>query len=283
MLSSLAHLPEFKQHELDTLKSLIIGHASIEMAILFGSYARGDWVSDKYVEDHVTYEYQSDYDILIIVKSEKLRDNFGIWSDLNLKIANDKSISTPVSVIVDTIDFVNQQLNEHNYFYVDIVKEGFALYDSKNYKLNEPGVLNEEQRKEIARKDYEFWMGRAESFLKDYNHNIDDSEFNNAAFHLHQTAEALYVSALLVLTGYKPKTHDLEKMEKLLIEYDEEFLSSFDRSTPQNNDRFKLLQKAYVDARYRKDYKVTINDLKFIHEQVLKIRDLVTRVCTSLI
>ena len=36
------------------------------MVILFGSFARGDWVHDIYKEDHITYEYASDYDLLII-------------------------------------------------------------------------------------------------------------------------------------------------------------------------------------------------------------------------
>lgn len=260
------------------LKDTILAHVKPEFVILFGSYARGDWVADKYVEDHKTYEYKSDYDILIIVKSEKIRDNFGIWNELNNKISQ-TVIKTPVSVIVDTIDFVNQQLNEHNYFYADIKKEGYVLFNSGNYKLNDPGELDENQRKEIAKKDYDFWIARANAFLKDFDHNLDDKEFNNAAFHLHQATEALYVAALLVITGYRPKTHDLEKMEKMLIEYDERFINSFDRTTPESNDRFKLLQRAYVDARYKMDYKISLEDLKMLHKSTIELKDLVSAVC----
>jgi uncharacterized protein len=31
--------------------------------ILFGSFARGDWVNDRYVEDDVVYSYQSEFDL----------------------------------------------------------------------------------------------------------------------------------------------------------------------------------------------------------------------------
>jgi predicted nucleotidyltransferase len=39
------------------------------MVILFGSHARGDWVEDF----QETYEYVSDFDILIVTKDRRLR------------------------------------------------------------------------------------------------------------------------------------------------------------------------------------------------------------------
>ena len=38
------------------------------MIILFGSYARNEWVEEKYDEEH--YKYQSDFDILVIVETK---------------------------------------------------------------------------------------------------------------------------------------------------------------------------------------------------------------------
>ncbi|MCX4080016.1 nucleotidyltransferase domain-containing protein [Rickettsia rhipicephali] len=37
----------------------------IALIILYGSYARGDWVKDMYTEDHITYSYTSDFDFLV--------------------------------------------------------------------------------------------------------------------------------------------------------------------------------------------------------------------------
>ena len=36
---------------------LAAGKDKIAMIILFGSYARGDWVKDIYTEGHITYSY----------------------------------------------------------------------------------------------------------------------------------------------------------------------------------------------------------------------------------
>ena len=68
MKKSLAHLPPHKRQELRRLKEAILFYGpQTEMIVLFGSYARGDWVDDVYTEGHITYEYRSDYDILVIV------------------------------------------------------------------------------------------------------------------------------------------------------------------------------------------------------------------------
>ena len=46
MKTSLDHLPEKKQHQVRALGELIRKEAEVEMVILFGSFARGDWVED---------------------------------------------------------------------------------------------------------------------------------------------------------------------------------------------------------------------------------------------
>lgn len=73
MKKSLAHLPLNKKQELKRLRSIIlekVPHA--QFIILFGSHARGDWVDDEYTEDHITYSYKSDFDILVITDDKKL-------------------------------------------------------------------------------------------------------------------------------------------------------------------------------------------------------------------
>ena len=58
---------------LDRIVETILAGSKNELAmiILFGSYARGNWVVDSYVEGHTTYSYQSDLDIMLVTKSPK--------------------------------------------------------------------------------------------------------------------------------------------------------------------------------------------------------------------
>ena len=64
-------LPQRSEHVAERLAAIanvireLVGD-DLAMLILFGSYARGDWVNDRYVEGDITYTYQSDFDLLLV-------------------------------------------------------------------------------------------------------------------------------------------------------------------------------------------------------------------------
>ncbi len=69
---ALPHLPKLKQDELELIKNIILDKMQdVRMIVLFGSYARGNWVEDIHTEGHVTHVYESDFDILVTTKSKK--------------------------------------------------------------------------------------------------------------------------------------------------------------------------------------------------------------------
>lgn len=113
-----------------TSEILIAGKNTIAMIILFGSYARGDWVSDEYTEGHITYSYQSDLDIMVVLKKGK---HIGyaeprIEKRLERELVHDLLSKKPwITLIFESIDYVNRQLEKGRYFYSDIKKEGVLL------------------------------------------------------------------------------------------------------------------------------------------------------------
>lgn len=96
MNTSLGYLPINKQTELMQIVSMVHQVVSADLIILFGSYARNQWVEDKYDEYH--YRYQSDFDILVIVetKSESIQGRFE--REIEDIIEKSEDIKTPVSV-----------------------------------------------------------------------------------------------------------------------------------------------------------------------------------------
>lgn len=73
--------------------------------ILFGSYARGDWVD----EPLTTKGYRSDFDLLVVVNNNKLAD-FAYWYKAKDRLDRDRAIKTPTSFIVHSRRFVNTAL-----------------------------------------------------------------------------------------------------------------------------------------------------------------------------
>jgi len=65
-----------EEHEeiIREMARIIEKHFSQKIAfiILFGSFARGDWVYDYSMEEGTAREYASDYDLLILTKTGKL-------------------------------------------------------------------------------------------------------------------------------------------------------------------------------------------------------------------
>ncbi len=273
MKESISKLSQRKRGELARIVSVIREMApKTEMIILFGSYARGDAVQDVTVEGHTTYEYSSDFDILVIVKSQSLADQIDLWYDIEDK-AGKLPVETPVTLIAHNIGFINRQLKKGQYFFSDIKKEGILLYDSKNCKLAEPKELTPQERLGQAKEDFDFWFDSANNLCSLFETALKKEMYKEAAFLLHQATERFYATILLVYTNYKPKTHKLDKLRKMVGQHDPVFFKTFPMGTDEEKRRFNLLKQAYVRARYDKSYNITAEELKYLGRCVELLRE----------
>jgi predicted nucleotidyltransferase/HEPN domain-containing protein len=281
MKDSLAHLPQRKRGELARIVSIIRQTVpQAEMIILFGSYARGDAVEDVTVEGHTTYEYSSDFDILVIVKSKALADNLDLWYALEDE-AGKLPVQTPVKIIAHEINFVNSKLKKGQYFFSDIKAEGIILYDSKNCKLAEAKQLTPKERLGQAKADFKQWFERANNFYVLFETAFKKEMYKEAAFLLHQATECCYGTVLLVYTNYKPKPHDLDTLRRLAANHDPAFFTAFPLRTEQERDCFDKLRQAYVGARYHEDYKITPQELKYLARCVELLREQTQTSCDA--
>jgi uncharacterized protein len=273
------HLPPHKLKELKTVVDTIREHHDVEMIILFGSYARGDWVEDSYEEDGITYEYRSDYDILIVTADKDSERNVEHDNALRAALEPEQG-GTKVSYIVHTIQHVNQMLAERRFFFMDILKEGYMLHDSKQFMLaRPPKELEPELLLRISEEYFKEWMESADGFMAGSQFQQSEGRPKIAAFDLHQSAERYITCLLLVETGYRPKEHDMERLLKQAIGFDKEFNTVFPRHNKAERHLFDLLRRAYVDARYNKSYKITDHELNTLSKRVQELKAISDRVC----
>ncbi len=102
-----------------------------------------------------------------------------------------------------------------------------------------------------------------------------------AAFNLHQAVECFYGTILLVYTNYKPKTHKIEKLRKMVGQHDPIFFKTFPMGTDEEKRRFDLLRQAYVRARYDKNYNITAEELKYLGRCVEILREQTETSCET--
>lgn len=277
MKTALDYLPKQKQQELQRVIEIVQEEIDLEMLILFGSYARGDWVEDLDPKT-LQYRYQSDFDLLVVTETPRQADRIEQNNQLSRRLA--KSIHrTPVSLIAEDIQFVNRRLRKSQYFYIDILREGVLLYDSGKFNLAEPREITGLERKKLAEQDFEYWFNNANEYYAAYEIMLEQNFINKAAFILHQTTECLYGTILLVFTRYKPNTHDLEKLLQRVSSIEPKFLTIFPRSTEEEKENFKLLRKAYVDARYKPSYTITKEQLDWLAVRVQELQVLTEKLC----
>ena len=282
MKKSLARLPQHKQDELELIKNIILEKIpDVRMVVLFGSYARGNWVEDIHTEGHTTHVYESDFDILVATKSKKTSEDFNAHDRVEKAIAATGKVHTPLSIIYHTFGYVRQMVINGYYFFTDISKEGICLYRTRKHNLAKAKILTPQERKQIAEDDFKQWFKNAKGFYSMYEAALKKREYKIAAFLLHQATERFYSAVTLVFVNYRFRTHDIELLGIKAVSYNSEFAKVFPQDTQPHRRAFTLLKRAYIDARYKKDYKITKKQLEYLAERVKVLQKLTNKICKN--
>jgi len=286
------HLPETKKRELARIVEILFAEFEAAIAggtmpykrkgailkiILFGSYARGDWVDDP------IGGYISDYDLLVVVNDDKLTDITDYWSKAEDLLLREYGIShrltAQASFIVHSLNDVNQQLRLGRYFFTDIVRDGVILYEMEGHTFAHPETLEPAEALREAQGYFDKWFPSAAAFFSMSRHARSEGNSNEAAFALHQAAERLYHCVLLVVTLYSPKSHKLNFLRSQAEQLDARLIGAWPRRTKFEQRCFELLRRAYVDARYSPHYKITVEELAWLGARVTVLQELVKTIC----
>ncbi len=292
MKASLDHLPEGKRRELGHVVDVIregfdfaiarrtmpkIRGGKLLKIILFGSYARGDWVEDP------VGRYFSDYDLMVVVDREELTDVAEFWGKtedrLLAELSSGEKLRTPVSIIYHDIDEVNEKLRLGRYFFMDIVREGIVLFEEPGHPFAEPRPLTPEQALQETRDYFEEWFESAARRDELARAAFEKGYLKEAVFDFHQTTERLYHCLLLVRTLHSPKSHNLNRLRQMAEEMEPRLKTVWPRDTKFERRCFELLREAYVKARYSRNYRITAEELEWLGARVTMLGDLVRTLC----
>ncbi|MFT3768074.1 MAG: HEPN domain-containing protein [Minicystis sp.] len=271
--SSIDHLPQHKRAQLAAMVEAIRAEApDVGMILLFGSHARGNWVRD------VRTGYVSDFDLLVVVERPEVAADSALWTRVDKALAPIAG-EAPVTVLVHHLRELNHEIRRGQFFFAEIVGEGIVLYDSKRFSLARVHATTPEERRALAQEYFDHWFKSAGGFFKNYRFSAGEGDDNIAAFQLHQSTERYLCAALLVFTGTKPNIHDIEKLGVLAASLHPLLAEPFPRATKADDDLFKLLKRAYIEARYSKSYRITAEELAILGERVKDLAGRVERAC----
>lgn len=184
MRADLDHLPAKQQRELERVRTTLLTEfdAAIHSGgggtqswrrdgrvlkiILFGSYARTDWV------DEPDNGYLSDFDLLVIVSHEKLTDISDYWYVAEDKILRDPAVGRTVNIIVHTMAEVNQALTRGEYFWTDILRDGVVLYQLPGHPFAQPKPMTAGEARDAAQRHFTKWLGSVDRSLETARGNL---------------------------------------------------------------------------------------------------------------
>jgi len=290
----LDHLPDTKRRELGRVVKILFDEfedatktalstkrkaGRILKVILFGSYARGDWVEDR------LSGYRSDYDLLVVVNGQDFTDLHTYWDKADQHFIQEltvtQHIKTPVNFIVHSLDDVNDQLARGRPFFSDIARDGIMLYEAPGHPLATAKSFDAADKLKEATSNFGYWFPSAAEFLELAKISIERKSPSKAAFLLHQATEAFYHCLLLVLTLYSPKSHRIAVLRSQAENLDDRLRSIWPSDSKLHRQAFDRLRRAYVEARYSADYQVTHEELAWLLDRVSLLQLAVKSACES--
>ncbi len=295
--TSLDHLPGKCRRELERIVEILFEEfdeslrrmplkkpkkGRIVRIVLYGSFARGAFVIDPFSGPHSGYV--SDYDILVTVNEKELTD-FDYWTRANDHFNRypSRGFTRPfVNLIVHTNRYVNRRISRGAYFFVDIAKEGIALYEAPRIpKLASPQPLTPKAALEEAQDNFQNWFPDAKGFFEGSKFFQGKQNLKLAAFSTHQAIEHAYRAFLLVMTNYAPSTHDIKTLRSKAEDINRRLIPVWPRYHRRDRRLFELARKAYVKARYSRYYSITEEELNWLGERVIDLHKQIASKCRN--
>src|SRR3546814_19286719 len=115
-----------------------------------------------------------------------------------------KVIRIPVNFNVHSVAEVNAGLAHGRYFFLDVARDGIALYQAVDDELPEPQPKTPHAALEMALEYFDEWLPAAKGMQETADCSMQNGRLKDAAFLTNQAAERYYHCAFIVCRFYTP-------------------------------------------------------------------------------
>jgi HEPN domain-containing protein len=274
MNTSLKHLSQGQREKIGRAIRIIVRAVQPEKIILFGTYSGS---GNAGIVTGSLPPALGAYDLLVVTRQGDGRSDY----ELQDLIENRCHDEVAVTALVHDIGYVNRRLSEGHCFFAIVVVEGILVYDARLTPLAGVCLPDWDRVRRMAERDFKRWDDQACAFFKSAQFNQDEKQWKVALFLLHQAVEQCYQAILLAFMGYKPTTHNLDKLRRYTNRYSLELALVFPRDTVAEDELFRLLSSGYVDARYKEDFRVSENEVDELMTRVARLLEVAKRICLN--
>lgn len=270
MRTSFAYLPKKQVMELAQLLRKIVQAIYPEMIICYGhrSNISQDWSCFIY-ESRGVESIKSTYDLLIITREgEKYTDH----EVIQMVEQQAEKLDCHATCIVHKLASVNESLKKGSRFFTTLYHHGILVYTKNDLPLAVPPDMPATTI--LKDKVKETWITTftiAQLFFQSATNCLQNEWPEQTLFNLHQAVQHTCMAILRVFTGYRSTTHNLSVLLSLIENFDFHLTIIFPCITKEETDLFVLLNKAYSNARYNENFKVSIEKAQILTDRVKEL------------
>jgi len=260
----------FKSQEAK-LVEMITEAVPVEKIYMLGSSLQQQRTESIFMTDAPSCRKVGHYWLLVLVDADcGHSDNY-----VQDKIENNCQHFIPVTVIVLHTAQFNNWLTEGHRFACTVMKIAVLLHDSNNIPLAIANVINEEADKTTTQSYCTQGCNKVNEFIAGAELYHVRKQNKMAAFMLHQATEQALHTIFKKETGLHINTHNIDKLLRYCAMVNYHIAAIFPRDGETNKKLLELLQKAYIDTRYKDDFTISSSELITITERVRTLQKMI--------
>ena len=163
-------------------------------------------------------------------------------------------------------------IHEGQPFAVNVTRHAEKLYRSETCLIPITASINEQEQKLPIQALFIQSGKKLDSFLAGAELFKIRQEYRLAAFMLHQAAEQALSAMLTLNTGLKINTHSIDKLIRYCSMFCPALLDLFQKNSEREKKLYALLNKAYIDTRYRDDYTINFDELSALMDKLNTVK-----------
>jgi len=255
----------FKEQETQLVK-IILDAVPAQHIYLLGSTLVQRRTETVFMPDAPSCRSVGHYYILVLVNEES---NCAVLQD---KLENTCRHFIPVTALVMNTDkFIEWLLSGHAF--AQTVQQRAVLLHGEVINCNALQTTTIHPVEDIAKKQREN-LQKVKAFFAGAELFMVRKECNMAAFMLHQCAEHALLAILKKSSGLHVNTHNLDKLLRYCSMVNYTITEILPRNNEQQERLFQLLQKGYIDTRYKDNYHINTAELEAIKTMLVKLIDI---------
>jgi HEPN domain-containing protein len=256
--------PAIHNSELQSITAIIRSITPVQAIFLLGHTSSCRKTESIFTSGAITSTHSYHYHLLVLVDN----DEKNALNPIQDKLENNLQHFIPCTTIVLHTSLFLQWLNKGQRFASSVKQKALLVYDSGE-------ILWPLEIKELVIDNsvhLSYCRPRINSFLAGAELYKIRQEYRLAAFMLHQALEQLLNTMLLVNTGLRVNTHNIDKLLRYCAMFNCQLHDLFPKKTEKDKHVYSLLNRAYNESRYKDDFKTGAEEIEIIFEKINTIK-----------